>query len=160
VADRRQLLNRAPWLNNCTTSTAIVSTTDVVVGLRAMKVLIIEPDVAHAGSLAGIIRALGHEPIICSDPKAAVKSADQCSPAVILLGLSIRGLDVYQYARLLRNQDDLAQVKIIAVSGEVDDPQRARAAGIDTELLQHNARGLLPVLRESLFPEAHSSGAV
>jgi hypothetical protein len=70
-----------------------------------------------------------------------------------LLGLSIRGLDVYQYARLLRNQDDLAHVKIIAISGEVDDPARARNAGIDTQLLQSNARGILPVLRETLFME-------
>jgi two-component system, chemotaxis family, CheB/CheR fusion protein len=118
-----------------------------------MKVLIIEPDADHAGSLASIIRVLGHEPVVCSDPWAAIKSADRCRPVMILLGLSIRGVDVYEYARLLRRQDDLAHVKFVAVSGEVDDPSRAREAGIDTQLLQSHARGLVPVLRETLLAE-------
>ena len=120
-----------------------------------MKVLIIEPNAPHAASLASISRALGHQPIVCGDPTEAIQTADESSPGLILLGLSIQGLDIYKYARVLREQDDLAGVKIVAVSGEVDDPHRAREAGIDVELLRPYSRGILPVLRENLHMEAH-----
>jgi DNA-binding response OmpR family regulator len=115
-----------------------------------MKVLIIEPNQQHAASLSSIVRAIGHEPVNCSDPNAALLAADQNSPAVILLGISIQGLDVYEYARSLRKQDDLSQVKIIAVSGQIDDPARLREAGIETEVLRPFNRGLLTVIREAL----------
>jgi DNA-binding response OmpR family regulator len=121
-----------------------------------MVVLIIEPDSRHAASLDTIVRALAHEPIACRDPQTAIQRADQCNPSVILLGLSFQGLDVYQYVRLLRAQHDLARVKIVAVSGEVSDPRKARDAGIETELLRPYSRGIVPLLRETLQAEAHS----
>ena len=120
-----------------------------------MKVLIIEPNASHAASLASISRALGQQPIFCSDPNEAIRTAGETSPGLILLGLSFQRLDIYDYARLLREQDDLADVKIVAVSGEVEDPHRARVAGINIELLRPFSRGILPVLRESLHMEAH-----
>jgi DNA-binding response OmpR family regulator len=121
-----------------------------------MKVLIIEPNQQHAASLSSIVRAIGHEPVNCSDPSAALVAADQTSPAVILLGISIQGLDVYKYARSLRKQDDLSQVKIIAVSGQVDDPARLREAGIETEVLKPFNRGLVTVIRESIATSHHA----
>ena len=120
-----------------------------------MVVLIIEPDSRHVASLGTIVRALGHEPIVCCDPLSAIQRADRCTPGVILLGLSFQGLNIYRYVRLLRAQHDLARVKIVAVSGEVSDPRQAREAGIDVELLRPYSRGIVPLLRETLQAEAN-----
>jgi DNA-binding response OmpR family regulator len=114
-----------------------------------MKALIIEPNPDHARTLATVVQALGHKPLTFTHPTEAIEAADTEGPDVILLGLSLRGLDVYEYARILREQDHLQAVKILAVSGEVSDPMAAREAGIDTELVKSHSRNLLAVLREN-----------
>ena len=121
-----------------------------------MNVLIIEPNVDHAKTLAMVVQALGHTPLTYTSPIEAIEAADSVGPDVILLGLSLRGLDVYEYARILREQDHLQSVTIVAVSGEVSDPQAAREAGIDMELVRSHSRNLLTVLREH-FNEAEKA---
>lgn len=122
-----------------------------------MKVLIIEPNPDHARTLAMVVQALGHTPLTHTSPTEAIEAADTEGPDIVLLGLSLRGLDVYEYTRILREQDHLELVKILAVSGEVSDPQAAREAGIDTELVNSQSRNLLTVLRENFreVEEAH-----
>jgi len=115
-----------------------------------MKVLIIEPDANYAAALSHIVGAAGHQALIRCDPTEAIQAADEYSPDLILLGMSLKGLDIYRYTRTLRKQDHLDHVKIVAVSGEVDDPDDAREAGIDTELLRSHSRGLLVVMRHTL----------
>jgi DNA-binding response OmpR family regulator len=122
-----------------------------------MKILIIERNDAHARTLGMVVQALGHKALVFTSPTEAIEAADAEGPDVILLGLSLRGLDVYEYTRILREQDHLQAVKILAVSGEVSDPQAAREAGIDTELVRSQSRNLLTVLRENFreVEEAH-----
>jgi CheY-like chemotaxis protein len=121
-----------------------------------MNVLIIEPNVDHARTLSMVVQALGHTPLTYTSPAVAIEAADHEGPDVILLGLSLQGLDVYEYTRILREQDHLQSVKIVAVSGEVSDPQAAREAGIDTELVRSHSRNLLTVLKQH-FHEAETT---
>ena len=124
-----------------------------------MKVLIIEPNAEHARTLTMFVQALGHTPLTYTSPSEAITAADTESPGVILLGLSLKGVDVYQYARVLREQDHLQAVKIVAVSGEVNDPKAARHAGIDIELVRSQSRDMLTVLRESFRDVEKARGA-
>jgi CheY-like chemotaxis protein len=63
----------------------------------------------------------------CADGNAALELCKQHRPGVALLDLEMPGLDGYEVAKRLRDEPDLAEMRIIAVTGRSDAQSSARA---------------------------------
>lgn len=94
------------------------------------------PDAAE--TLARVLRASGHEVHVAPDGDAAVGLAIRVRPHVVLLDIGLPGLDGFAVAKRLRQEPDLAAVRIIAVTGSGSEADRHRSmeAGIDQYLLK------------------------
>ena len=103
-----------------------------------LGVLIVDDNVDTAESLAMLLRFYGHEVwAVHTGPKALeVARAEQ--PNVVLLDIGLPGMDGYEVARLLRQQEELRDVCLVAMTGygQEKDRQRSDAAGFDDHLVK------------------------
>lgn len=99
-----------------------------------VRVLIVEDDIEGGDALARVMELAGFEPRLLHDPDAALAEAMRFAPQVALLDLlfpdSTSGLDL---ARAMRAEPALAGTTLAALSGYVDEDERAacREAGFD-----------------------------
>jgi signal transduction histidine kinase len=117
---------------------------------RAARVLIVDDCTDTARAMARLLELLGHEVWTAHDGPAAIESARSQRPQFILLDIGLPGMDGYQVARHLRNEECSKGSLIIAVSGygREEDQRRSREAGFDYHLVKpidHNV--LLKILR-------------
>jgi CheY-like chemotaxis protein/nitrogen-specific signal transduction histidine kinase len=104
----------------------------------AVRALCVDDDPEVAESLAQLLRDLGCEAIVAHSGPQALGLAQSHRPALVLLDLSLPGMDGYELARRLRQQPGLEPAVLVAVSGYGDDEERrrSRAAGIDQHLVK------------------------
>jgi two-component system CheB/CheR fusion protein len=60
-----------------------------------------------------------------------VNAAHAFEPAVVLLDIGLPGMDGYEVAGQMRSQERFRETMIVALSGYIEDADRARAAGFD-----------------------------
>src|SRR5262249_40241471 len=82
-------------------------------GLQPLCVLVVDDDRNVADSLAAFVRLSGHRAAVAYDGPAALEAARTHQPDVVLLDLSLPGLDGYQVGRALRPEVGL----LVAMSG-------------------------------------------
>src|SRR5262245_24530148 len=98
------------------------------------RVLIVDPKLHAAESLAKLLRALGHEVRTAPDGVAAVEQARSFRPQVVFTVHDQTKRDGYPLARQLRQLPGLEGVVVVAEIGygaEVEDLLRARQAGYE-----------------------------
>ncbi|HEV8239200.1 MAG TPA: MASE1 domain-containing protein [Thermoanaerobaculia bacterium] len=102
------------------------------------RMLIVEDQRDAAEGLAELMRMQGFAVEIALDGQAALASAAERVPAVVLLDLGLPGLDGYEVARRLRRLPGLEGALVVALSGygRDEDRQRGREAGIDHHLVK------------------------
>jgi two-component system CheB/CheR fusion protein len=96
-------------------------------------------DVADAADvLAMVVEMGGHDVQVARSGQAAIELAAAYRPDVVLLDLGMPGMDGYEVARRLREQEGGERVTIIAVTGygQDEDLERTRAAGFDHHLVK------------------------
>jgi CheY-like chemotaxis protein len=74
-------------------------------------------------------------------------------PDAVLLDIGLPGMDGYEVARRIRQDPELAQTRLIAISGycQEEDRRRSREAGFDHHLAKPtNLKELLALLGKSL----------
>ena len=98
-----------------------------------MRVLVVDDNRDGAESLVGLLGLIGFDARAAFDGASALDEATAWLPAVILLDIGLPGMDGYQVARLIRADQRLATVRLIAVTGWGAQTDRARtmAAGFD-----------------------------
>jgi two-component system CheB/CheR fusion protein len=103
-----------------------------------LRILIVDDLVDAANGLALLLRKLGHDARATYDGPAALRTAEEFSPEVILLDLALPKLDGYQLAASLRLLPRMQSACLIAVSGygQEADMQRSQQAGFDRHLLK------------------------
>ncbi|HKE48871.1 MAG TPA: response regulator [Rhodanobacteraceae bacterium] len=74
-----------------------------------------------------LFEAKGYVVHTCADGHAALALCRELRPGVALLDLEMPGLDGYEVARQLRADPDLADMRIVAVTGRSDAQSSARA---------------------------------
>lgn len=101
-----------------------------------LRVLIVEDNVDSAETLAELIEIWGHDARIVHHGDAAVNVAADYLPEVVLLDIGLPGISGYEVAAMLRQQPDLEETLLIALTGygQEDDRRKAISAGFDLHL--------------------------
>ena len=91
------------------------------------KVLVVDDNIAAAQGLEVLLCDDGWDVSTAYDGLAAVATAHEVVPDVVLLDLALPHLDGYEVARQLRADTRLAHTRLIAVTASDDASVRARA---------------------------------
>ena len=105
---------------------------------RSLRVMVVEDNVDAAETLTMVLAACGHEIRSANDGHAAVRTALQFRPQVVLLDIGLPGLNGFEVAKLLREQPGLGEFVLIAMTGygEVAARERSKAVGFDHHLVK------------------------
>ncbi len=103
---------------------------------RPLRILIVDDNQAAALSIKEAVEDFGDTADACFDGAQAVAAVTFARPDVLLLDLSMPGVDGMDVARALRAKPGLNGLKIIAVTayGDAETRQRTAAAGFDLHL--------------------------
>ena len=104
-----------------------------------LRILLVEDDGDSAETLAVLLRIYGHEVQVARDGPTALRLAADQPPDVGLLDLGLPGgMDGYEVARRLREQEADKLPLLIAVTGygRHEDRRRSKEAGIHLHLLK------------------------
>jgi CheY-like chemotaxis protein len=108
------------------------------VGRAGARVLVVDDNADTALGLAKLLKLLGHDVQTASDGLQAVERAKILKPEIILLDIGLPGMNGYQVAQLLRQEDCCRDALLIAVSGYGQDEDRRRSmeSGFDHHLVK------------------------
>ena len=104
-----------------------------------LRILIVDDNRDSAEMLAMLLKITGHETHTVHDGLAAVEAASRLDPDVVLLDLGLPGLDGYEAARRIREQQDRTRPPLlVALTGWGQDEARRRSeeAGFDAHLVK------------------------
>jgi signal transduction histidine kinase len=102
------------------------------------RVMVVDDSVDGAESMSILLEMLGHDVRVMYDGAAAITTAGEFKPEVVLLDIGLPGIDGYQVARALRAEPSTAGALLIALTGygQESDRQRTRDAGFDHHLVK------------------------
>ncbi len=115
-----------------------------VASARGARILVVDDNADTAGGLARLLRLLGHQVQTAHDGPQAVQVARVQHPEFVLLDIGLPGMDGYEVAAKLRQDDGCQGAVFIAISGygHDEDRRRSKQAGFDYHLVKpidHNA---------------------
>ena len=118
----------------------------------AGRIMVIDDNHDAAELLALNLEMDGHEVQAIMVPEKAVAAVLDWQPQVVLLDIGMPGMDGYEVARRLRQQPQLAGLRIVALTGygQPDDTQRAREAGFDGHLVKPASLESITAMLQSL----------
>jgi len=96
-------------------------------------VLVVEDVAANRALVIKLLRAAGHDVIDAQDVSTSLELARQRRPDVILMDLSMPGIDGWEALRRIRGDHEISACHVIALSAHAmaSDRERAIAAGFD-----------------------------
>jgi CheY-like chemotaxis protein len=116
-----------------------------------MRVLVVDDNVDAAELLAETLEMMGYTTRTAHDGPSALVVADDFKPEIAVLDIGLPAMDGYELARLLRQQPDLAGLRLVAVTGYGQDSDRraAHESGFNAHLVKPvDMERLHKVLRE------------
>jgi two-component system, cell cycle response regulator DivK len=95
------------------------------------KILIVEDNALNIKLFCDLLAAHGHEPEAVTDSRFALDAARQFSPDLVITDIQLPHVSGLELIRLLRADEQLGQVPIMAVTAysTSEDEERIRAAG-------------------------------
>lgn len=118
---------------------------------RSHRILMVDDNEDAVSTLAEFARSAGHEVKIAHDGPEALRAVQQFVPDLALLDIGLPVMDGYELARRLRQEQALAGMHLVAVTGygQESDRQRAREAGFDEHIAKPlTVERFLSLLRE------------
>jgi len=91
------------------------------------RILVVDDNVDAAEGLGLLLRQMGHDVQVAHDGHAALEAARMNRPQLVLLDLSMPGVDGYKVVERLRTDKRFAQVPFVAVTGSDGDDIRRRS---------------------------------
>jgi CheY-like chemotaxis protein len=131
----------------------------------ALSVLVVDDERDTADSMAMLLRAWGHTPLVAYDGLDALALAERCRPDVALLDMGLPGLDGWQLAQRLYDVSAERRPLLVAITGygRKADVCRSRTSGIDLHLVKpvepSALFALLERFRTVLFPPSTTPNA-
>jgi PAS domain S-box-containing protein len=118
------------------------------------RILVVDDNVDMVRALVRLLELLGHDVQTAYDGPTAIETARVHRPEFVLLDLGLPGMDGYQVATRLRQEQGSQDAVIIAVTGygQEDDRGRSREAGFDHHLVKpidHNV--LVTLISQSQY---------
>ena len=116
---------------------------------RRFRVLVVDDNVDTAAGMAKLLKLSGHDVRIAHSGEEALKAAHEHRPEVLLLDIGLPGMDGYELASRLRQEECGRDAVLIAVSGYGEEQARHRSekAGFNHHLVKPvNFDALLVVL--------------
>jgi CheY-like chemotaxis protein len=103
-----------------------------------LRILVVDDYLDLTVSMETLLRRWGHDVRTALNGPEALRVAASYHPDVVLLDVSLPGMDGYQVARRLRNDPTFLQTFVVSVTGYCGDGevQRSRDAGCDDHLLK------------------------
>jgi signal transduction histidine kinase/ActR/RegA family two-component response regulator len=130
-------------------------------GGELLRILLVDDNVDLVMMTAVLLQAAGHATFVAHDAGEAMVQAKQHVPELILLDIGLPGTDGYQIARMLRQQPDLRNATLVAMTGYGTDEDRRKAfeAGFDHHLVKPvEIQALLAIVAATVPRHALSSG--
>ena len=105
---------------------------------RPLRVLVVDDNVDTVLSFTMLLQASGHDAQAAHDGPTAVQAALDYRPDVMLLDIGLPGLNGYEVAKRIRQQPDLKNVVLVALTGygQEADRQTALQAGFNQHLVK------------------------
>ncbi len=102
------------------------------------RILVVDDNVDAAQSLGMLLRQMGHEVQVEHDGLAAIEAAQAGRPELVLLDISMPGLDGFEVVRRLRQDPQFSSVRMVAITGhgQDEDRRKSREAGFDAHLVK------------------------
>ncbi len=102
------------------------------------KVLVVDDNVTSAQSLELLLTLEGHVVQVVHDGHSVLQAVAQQRHEIVLMDIGLPGMNGYEVARKLREQPELGNLFIIAVTGYAEDEARrlSREAGFDHHLVK------------------------
>ena len=102
------------------------------------RVLVVDHNIDAARSLGLLLEKMGHDVQIAYDGLAALEAARGNRPEIVLLDISMPGVDGLGVVRRLRQDPRFEQVSFVAVTGRggEEDRRATREAGFDEHLVK------------------------
>jgi signal transduction histidine kinase/ActR/RegA family two-component response regulator len=94
---------------------------------EARRVLLVDDNADARESAAYLLRTLGHTVTEAGDAEAALRSAREAPPDVVIMDLGLPGKTGYELAAEMRAEPALARLPLVALSGYGQERDRARA---------------------------------
>jgi PAS domain S-box-containing protein len=105
---------------------------------QSARILVVDDNIDSATGLARILRLEGNQVEIALHGKTALETAHSFRPDFVLLDIGLPGMNGYEVAKALRNDELCKGAVLVAVSGysQDEDLRRAREAGFDHHLVK------------------------
>jgi CheY-like chemotaxis protein len=129
-------------------------------------VLVVDDNADVADTLAGAIEELGYTAKAVYSGEEAVAETGRFLPDMVLVDLSMPGLDGYETIRRMRQKRPAAEIIMVAVTGLTSDEHRRRAyeEGFDLFVAKplgtQKLRELLALLDPAVMREKESENAI
>ena len=97
------------------------------------KILLVEDNEMNRDMLSRRLHKVGYEVVLAVDGEEGVAKAQAEAPALILMDMSLPGIDGWEATRRLKAADQTQKIPIIALTAHAmtDDRDKALAAGCD-----------------------------
>jgi PAS domain S-box-containing protein len=108
-------------------------------GQERLRILLIDDNVDAGQTLATVLQMDGHETLFAADGGHGLELAGRFRPQAVLLDLGLpHGIDGFEVARRLRQDGELRDVAILALTGFATNQDRIKAAeaGFDAYLIK------------------------
>jgi CheY-like chemotaxis protein len=101
-----------------------------------LRVLVVDDHSDNRDTLALLVRAWGYDVRLASDGPSALAAFPDFRPHAVLLDIGMAGMDGWEVARQLREQEEGREALLVAVTGFGREVDRARSAeaGFDAHL--------------------------
>jgi PAS domain S-box-containing protein len=103
-----------------------------------LRVLIVDDNRDAAESLGVVLEMLGADVRLAFSGAEGLETLETYNADAVLLDIGMPGMDGYEVARRIRQQRDLADITLIALTGwgQIEDQSRSKSAGFDHHLVK------------------------
>jgi signal transduction histidine kinase/ActR/RegA family two-component response regulator len=114
----------------------LVGDTEAQAQPRGRRLLLVEDENDARESLRALLEFGGHEVAVAADGPAGLAQVAAFAPEVALLDIGLPGMDGYELARRMRAVAPGLALVAVSGYGQVEDRERARAAGFAAHLVK------------------------
>lgn len=131
----------------------------MVASKKGVRVLVVDDNKDSSIGLAKILTLRGYEVTLTHDGLSAMELAHNAPPDLILLDVGLPGINGYEVAERLRQDERCKAAVLIAISGhgQEEDRRLSRDAGFDHHLVKPVIYSSLSSLLAEHFPELSAS---